>query len=59
MDDIFWLDNVSAAESSTTDPTSIFAPIADADSGSFEDLVDPALFCSLGSTSRPSSSEPS
>jgi hypothetical protein len=28
MDDIFWLDNVSAAESSTTDLTSIFAPIA-------------------------------
>jgi hypothetical protein len=52
VDDALWVDDVGGAGRSTTDPISVFAPIADACSGSFEDLLDPALFCSVSSTSQ-------
>jgi hypothetical protein len=52
VDDALWVDDVGGAGRSTTDPISVFAPIADACSSSFEDLLDPALFCSVSSTSQ-------
>jgi hypothetical protein len=59
VDDALWVDDVGGAECSTIDPTSVSAPIADACSGSFEDLLDPALFCSVSPTSQPSDSDAS
>ena len=59
IDDAFWLYNVSRTENSTTHPTSVSTPITDVCSGSFGDLLDPALYRSEDAISQPSSSGPS
>jgi hypothetical protein len=56
-DDEFWLDDVSWTESSITDPTSVSTPITGIGPDTFEDILDPALFCSEGSISQPLTSE--
>lgn len=56
-DDEFWLDDVSWTENSITDPTSVSIPVTDIGPDTFEDVLDPALFCSEGSISQPLTSE--
>jgi hypothetical protein len=56
-DDEFWLDDVSWTENSITDPTSVSTPVIDIGTDTFEDVLDPALFCSEGSISQPLTSE--
>jgi hypothetical protein len=57
MEDEFWLDDVSWIENSITDPTSVFTPVTDIGSETFEDVLDSALFCSEGLISQPLTSE--
>ena len=45
-DDEFWLDDVSWTENSITDPTSVSTPVTGIGPDTFEDVLDPALFCS-------------
>jgi len=56
-DDEFWLDDVSWTENSITDPTSVSIPVTGIGPDTFEDVLDPALFCSEGSISQPLTSE--
>jgi len=56
-EDEFWLDDISWTENSITDPTSVSTPLTDICPDTFEDVLDPALFCSGGSLSQPLTSE--
>ena len=58
-DDTVWLDDARWTGDAATDLTPLSTPVADRCSDAFESLLDPALFCSKGSTSQPSSSDSS
>src|SRR5690242_10372231 len=51
VDHGFWLDDVSWIEKSVTVPTSVSIAAIDRGPDAFEDVLDPALFCSEGSVS--------